>query len=294
MRYLLKILTITPFALAALHVTSATAQELVSLPETVLPDGKRPIDQAFSGMPGDLLMSGRIVRTEAAIADGSAKVSVDRFSDSIVSGDDLTSVLVPPAVAKNIGTDRVFCGRDQRSRSAFTSMMIGGLGSKFKEIVRFCFLDVDGDAKFDHYMLAGAKDKLLQVPRDLEPMAYHMDRLTQMHPGDEVRLRYRKYVPSKNKVELEVEVTREDKKTAFDYILWSKPRVDGLQKLYSRMYTEPAKIPYPVLFNDIIGAEIKVLDVKPTGEATFKLTRDFTPTLMRPETVQVRYIYIYY
>ncbi|BCA59496.1 hypothetical protein HMP06_2265 [Sphingomonas sp. HMP6] len=281
-------------ALAALPVTNATAQELVSLPETVLPDGKRPIDQAFSGMPGELLMSGRIVRTEAAIADGTAKVSVDRFSDAIVPGDDLTSVLVPPTIAKNIGTDRVFCGRDQRTRSAFTSMMIGGLGSKFREIVRFCFLDVDRDAKFDHYMLAGAKDKLLQVPRDLEPMAYHMDRLTQLHPDDEVRLRYRKYVPSKNKVELEVEVVREGKKTAFDYILWSKPTVDPLQKLYSRMYTEPAKIPYPVLFDDIIGAEIKVLDVKPTGEATFTLTRDFVPTFMRPETVQVRYIFIYY
>ncbi|WP_404366177.1 hypothetical protein AB5I39_10360 [Sphingomonas sp. MMS24-J45] len=281
-------------ALATLHGPGVAAQDLVSLPETVLPDGKRPLNQTFSGMPGDLLMSGRIVRTEAAIADGSATVSVDRFSDSIAPGNDLTSVLVPPAIATKIGTDRVFCGRDQRTRSAFTSMMIGGLGSKFKEIVRFCFLDVDRDAKFDHYMLAGAKDKLLQVPRDLEPLAYHMDRLTQLHPDDEVRLRYRKFVPSKNKVELEVEVVREGKKTSFDYILWSKPAVDPLQKLYSRMYTEPAKIPYPVMFDDVIGAEIKVLDVKPTGEATFRLTRDFTPTLMRPETVQVRYIYIYY
>lgn len=189
-------------ALALTGANAAPTVEVVPLPETLLPDGKRAIGQPFDAMPGDLLLSGRIVRTEAAIAEGTAKVAVDRFTDTIGVGDELTSVLVSSGMAATLGTDRMYCGRDQRSRSSFASMMIGELGSKFKEIVRFCFLDLDRDGKFDQYLLAGAKDKLLQAPKPLDPLAYRVDRLTAMHPNDEVRVRYRKYVPSKNKVEL--------------------------------------------------------------------------------------------
>lgn len=67
-----------------------------------------------------------------------------------------------------------------------------------------------------------------------------------------------------------------------------------MQKLYGRMIADPAKIPYPAYFNDIIGATIKIADVKPTGQATFSIEHDFTSTLFRPTIVQVRYIYIYY
>jgi hypothetical protein len=48
------------------------------------------------------------------------------------------------------------------------------------------------------------------------------------------------------------------------------------------------------VFNDVIGATIKITEVKPTGQARFTIADDFTPTLFRPTTIQVRYIYVYY
>lgn len=280
----------------ALFAQSAGAQtvEVNPLPETLVPDGKRVTREAFTARPGDLLFSGKILRTEAAVVEGSAQVQVDRFSDTISPGDELTSVMVSPSIAAQIGASRFYCGRDQRSRSQFMALMIGEWFSKFKPVVRFCFIDSDRDMKFDKFLLAGAKDKTQQAPRPIEPLPYRLDMMRQMNAEDEVRVRYRKHVPTSNKVELEVEVLRAGKKEYFDYILWSGPRALGIQQLRGRMMTNPKKIPYPSTFYGLLGASLRLNQVSPTGEANFVLDRELDPLLFRPVTIQVTYIYIYY
>jgi hypothetical protein len=281
-------------AVLATPVVRAQTVDVVPVPETVAPDGKRVQGEAFAARPGDLLFSGRILRTEAAIVEGSEHVEVDRFSDVINPGDELTAVLVPPKIASRLGVDQFYCGRDQRSRSKFGELMLGHMFSKFRSIVRFCFIDSDGDRKFDKFLLAGAKDKALQAPRAITPLPYRIDRMRQMNEGDQIRVRYRKFVPVANKVELEVETFRAGKKEVFDYILWSTPVAAQLEKLYPRMTANPKKTPYPVYFNDILGAVIKVGGVSATGEASFSLERDLALTLFKPVSIQVNYIFIYY
>jgi hypothetical protein len=278
----------------AAPVVQAQTVDVVPVPETVAPDGKRLQGEAFVAHPGDLLFSGRILRTAAAIVEGSEHVEVDRFSDVINPGDELTAVLVPPKIASQLGADQFYCGRDQRSRSKLGELMLGQMFSKFRPIVRFCFIDSDGDRKFDKFLLAGAKDKALQAPRAITPLPYRIDRMRQMNEGDQIRVRYRKFVPTANKVELEVETFRAGKKESFDYILWSKPPAARLDQLYPRMTANPKKTPYPVYFNEILGAAIKVAGVSATGEASFSLERDLALTLFKPVTIQVNYIFIYY
>ena len=133
----------------------------------------------------------------------------------------------------------------------------------------------------------------MQVPIAITPVRYRSTWLDQRNAGNIVRVKYRKFNPKNRKVELEIEVLRDGRKMPFDYILWSKPGSEALEREVPRLTTNPAKLPYPVAFRDVLGAEIAVRDVTPDGTATFAINRNFRQTLFRPISIQVQYIYVY-
>lgn len=281
-------------ALPLLTASAAPSVAIYPMPETLMPDPETKLRQPFAARPGAVLMRARITQTERAFLDDPVEVKVDKFTDTIPVGGELTPVIAPETTDKVMGGNgKYYCGENMRGRSALRSMLIGGIGAKFEAIVRFCFIDADRDGKFERYFLAGAKDKTMQAPIEITPVRYHSDFLSQLNPGDIVQVKYRKFNPKNQKIELELEVMRAGKKAPFDYILWSKPGIDALAREVPRMTTNPAKIPYPVVFTDILGASIAVQSVTPDGEATFSITRNFRKTLFRPVSIQVNYIYIY-
>ena len=286
-------------ALPLLLAAGASKMPVYPMPETLFPDVSIKAHEPFAAKPGDVLMTGRIMNTEQVFADQPIKVAIDRFSDEIGVGDALTPVVAPDRTNTIVGGNgHYYCGRDQRGRSAVAGALLGGIGQKFEAIVRFCFMDTDGDSKLDKVFLAGAKEQQTQVPVAITPVPFHVTHFTQMHDDDVVKLRYRKFVPEKQKVELELEVYHQGKKDQFDYINWSPPGerivVEAkLEREYPRLDTNPAKLAYPVYFNDVLGASIKVIGVDADGTAHFSIERNFGPTLFRPVQIRVTYIYIY-
>ncbi|MCW3848158.1 hypothetical protein OF829_12995 [Sphingomonas sp. LB-2] len=282
-------------ALPLLVASAAPRISIYPMPETLVPNQDVKLREAFTARPGDILMRARITATERAFLDDPAEVKADRFTDSIPVGGELTPVIAPESTdAVMGGNGKYYCGENQRGRSALRSLLLGGIGAKFEAIVRFCFIDADGDRKFERYFLAGAKDKAMQAPIAIPvPIRYHSTWLDQLHPGDLVQIRYRKFNPKNRKVELELEVMRDGRKAPFDYILWSKPGTESLAREVPRLTTNPAKLPYPVVFSDVLGAAIAVKDVTPDGTATFAINRNFRRTLFRPISIQVNYVYIY-
>ena len=281
-------------ALPLLLAAGGSKMPVYPIPETLFGDLSVKANEPFTAKPGDVLMTGRIMNTEQVFADQPVKVAIDRFSDEIGTGDALTPVIAPDRTKMIVGGNgHYYCGRDQRGRSAVAGALLGGIGQKFEAIVRFCFMDTDGDSRLDKVFLAGAKEQQTQVPVAITPVPFHVTHFTQMHDDDVIKLRYRKFVPEKQKVELELEVYHQGKKEPFDYLNWSRPGPGKIQQEYPRLDTNPAKIPYPVYFNDVLGATIKVIGVEPDGSAHFAIVRNFGPVLFRPVQVRVTYIYIY-
>lgn len=281
-------------AAVPLLVGAGSKMPVYPIPETLFADPAVKLHQVFSAKPGDVLTTAPIMSTEQAFVDAPVKVSIDRFSDEVGTGDALTPVIAPDKTAAIVGGNgHYYCGRDQRGRSAVVGALLGGIGQKFEAIVRFCFIDTNNDRKLDKVFLAGAKDKQLQVPVAIEPVPFHTTHFRQMDEGDVVKLRYRKYVPEKQKVELELEVWHKGKKEPFDYILWSDPRNNGFERQLPRLGTNPKKIPYPVYFNKVMGAVVKVAAVREDGTADFAIERNFGPVMFRPVVIRTTYYYIY-
>lgn len=281
-------------ALPLLVASAAPRIAVYPMPETLVPNTDVKLREAFTARPGDVLMTGRITATQRVFMVDPVEVKVDRFTDSLGVGEELTPVIAPESTDRIVGGNgKYYCGQDQRGRSAVRSLFLGGIGSKFEAIVRFCFIDADGDGKFERYFLAGAKDKAMQAPIAITPVRYRSTWLDQLNAGNIVRVKYRKYNPKNRKVELEIEVFRDGRKMPFDYILWSKPGAATLEREVPRLTTDPARLPYPVVFRDVLGAEIAVRDVAPDASATFAINRNFRQTLFRPVSIQVQYIYVY-
>ena len=251
------------------------------LPDTMWPDPDAPVGKAFTLTPGEELLLEPV------------KVSIDRFTDEIAAGEELTAVVAPEATQAKIGGKGLyFCGRDQRGRSGLGAALLGGLASKFMPIVRFCFIDGDKDGKLDQVFLAGAKDEAMQKAIPIDSVAYRTEYLVPRDAGQYLRLRYRKYTPESNKVQLELEVYEDGKKRSFDYVLYNGS-TGPLQRQVPYLQTNPRKIPYPVFFNNVMGAVVRVDGVDAEGNARFTIERNFRPTLFRPISIEVRYIYIY-
>ncbi|MDQ0249460.1 hypothetical protein J2W22_001507 [Sphingomonas kyeonggiensis] len=279
--------------LAAAAPAGGGTMPVYPLPDTMWPDPAAPIGKVLTLKPGEELMRASVKQTQKLTLLAPVKVSIDKFTDEIATGEELTAVIAPPETQERVGGKGLyFCGRDQRGRSGLGAALLGGIGARFMPIVRFCFIDGDKDGKLDQVFLAGAKDKALQKAISIEPVAYKIEYLVPRDAGQYLRLRYRKHIPESNKVQLELEVYDGGKKQSFDYVLY-----DGfggpLQREYAYLLTNPKKVPYPAFFNNVMGAIVRVDGVDADGNARFVVERNFRPTLFRPVSIQVQYIYIY-
>lgn len=263
------------------------------LPDTAWPDFGASIGKPFTLKPGEELMRASVKRSTVLTLAAPVKVSIDKFTDDIAAGEELTPVVAPQATQDRVGGKGIYyCGRDQRGRSALASALIGGIGSKFMPIVRFCFIDSDKDDKLDQVFLAGAKDKALQKAIPIDPVPYKVEHLVPRDAGQYLRLRYRKFTPESNKVQLELEVYEDGKKRSYDYVLYNS--LSGpLDRMTPYLETNPKKVPYPAFFTNVMGAVVRVDGVDAQGNATFAILRNFRPTMFRPVSIQVQYIYIY-
>ncbi|MCH7862564.1 hypothetical protein ACQKOH_03835 [Sphingomonas sp. NPDC092331] len=263
------------------------------LPDTMWPDPAVQIGKTLTLKPGEELMRATVKQSQKLTLLAPVKVSIDKFTDEIAAGEELTAVVAPEATQARVGGKGLyFCGRDQRGRSGLGAALLGGLGSKFMPIVRFCFIDGDQDGKLDQVFLAGAKDQTLQKAIPIDAVAYKTEYLVPRDAGQYLRLRYRKYTPESSKVQLELEVYDDGKKRSFDYVLYSGPG-GPLQRQMPYLQTNPKRVPYPASFYNVMGAIVRVDGVDAEGNARFTIERNFRPTLFRPISIQVRYIYIY-
>lgn len=264
---------------------------VIPLPDTLMPDPDTHVGADFTARPGDVLLRGRIFKTETSTLDAPIKVSIDRFSDTLDAAAELTPVIAPAETRALIGGRGIYyCGRNQRTRSAFVDALIGGMGSKFEAIVRFCFVDSDSDGKLDHVFLAGAKDKALQAPVAIEPTAFHTTYLKPMAES-EVTLQYRKFSAGSGKIELELHVRHAGVDEPFDYII--APHHGTNNRQYRLIDTNPKKLAYPMHFTDLLGADVGIEKVDADGTATFRVNKPFAATMFRPYSIQVQTIYVY-
>jgi hypothetical protein len=273
-------------------VLAAARQEAVPLPDTLLP---MPLEHAlrvpFEAKPGDVVLRGRVVRTMAVKLEGTTSVSHSRFAQSFGVGDELTPVIM--RAGRKGAADLIFCGSDQRARSKFMDVMIGDMGSKFESIVRFCFVDKDEDGRFEAFILGGAKDPAFQAPVAIPAVSYSMSSLVP-HDDAEISVIYRKFSPKNQVMTFEIKYSEGGKNQDFDYIASVSLSDDKTGKHYPSFRTNPKKVPYPLHFKDIVGANIGVESVDPvSGAAQISINKDFSPTLVKPINIQVTYVFIY-
>lgn len=292
---LLGLFVAAPLVVSATFAPPGTSTNaLYTIPETVVADLSQPLGP-FDAKPGDVLLRGRILRTERAFVLGPVRVSIDKFEDALAEGDELTPVFAPIALKARLGGDGFYyCGRDQRGRSGLAAALLGGIGQRFEAIVRFCFIDTDHDHKLDQVFLAGAKEAELQKPVKIEPVAFRRDSNVQVDPRDEVVVRYRKHARGSNEIQVQVEVSHAGKLDKFDVINYGRFDATRLTTLLPRLEADPRDQPFPSYFTGLLGGALKVNGAESDGAAHFVRLRRMGPVLFRPIQIRVNYIYIYY
>ncbi len=282
-------------ALPLMLVLTAARTTVSPLPETMAgTDAGHRIGETFVAHKGDVILRAKIYDTEVITLEAPVSVGIDRFAQEIPAGTRLQPVLAMGNTQELTGTSgRYYCGEDLRSRSKFGEAMIGDWFSKFEAIVKFCFVDRDGDGKLDRVFLAGAKDAADQGARPIEPTGYSRQVLEPDDEAGEIELRVHKFSLKSNKVQFMLTLNKDGESRLFSYIVTVKNGKP--QQTYPRFETNPKKVPYPAYFNDILGAGIGVMRVDAAKEEVeLKVTRNFPLQPFRPVTVQVQYIYIYY
>jgi len=276
-------------AMAWLLLTAAR-QAAAPLPDMLLPaEPAHPIGMPFTAKPGDEILRAQIVKATVVKLDVPFKASLDRFAHDFQPGEQLTPVLLRPE--KRGDVKMIFCGPDQRAISKFAAVMIGDWASKFEKIVRFCFEDQNNDGKFEGFILAGAKDPALQAVNAITPIAYSQSDMVPYDNASALSLVYRKFVPETRKLVFDLKMTVDGKVQRFDYIN-SMPK-GVMQEDRPTYQTNPQKIPYPVHFDNIVGANLGVNKVDGDGHAEMVINSDFKPTLIKPVDIQMQMIYIY-
>ncbi|MBO9498932.1 MAG: hypothetical protein J7496_13710 [Novosphingobium sp.] len=284
-------------ALPMVLLLCAARTSVTPLPQTVAPDSAAPKLRTMRTVhAGDVVMRGLVYDTEVVTLEAPLSLSIAKFSQDIEAGTKLDPVLVPKKTTKLTGTDgRIYCGEDQRTRSKFMDAMLGDWFSKYESVVRFCFVDTDGDRKLDHAFLAGAKDKADQGAIEIPPTPY-ASRMLQPDPeGAALELRVSKLLerPEGDKLELKLFLSESGKEVPFDYLM----TVEGgkARETRPRFVTDPKKVPYPAYFNDVMGGEVEVsrVDAK-AGEADVAVLRPFRLQLFKPVSIRYTYVFIYY
>lgn len=283
------------FVISLAALLTAAKASIVPLPQAIMPaEGDHAVDETFVVHKGDVIMRAKVYDAEVVTLDAPVSVTLSRFAQTIPAGTRLEPELVSEQTTDLVGTKgRFYCGENQRARSAFAQLMLGGLFSKYEEQVRFCFVDSDKDGKLDKYFLAGAKDKAEQGAREIEPVAFTTKLLQPDLQNSMLELRVEKFNDKANKIKLRLYLVRDGKDTPFDYILTV---VGGEGKhTYPTFETDPKKVPYPAYFNNILGGGVGVTRVDAVaGEAEVKITKPFRAQLFKPVSIIYQVIYIYY
>lgn len=282
-------------AMPMLLVLTAARTSVAPLPETIAPaTAAHPVGEAFVAKPGDVILRGKILDTEVVTLEAPVSVSIAKFSQDIPAGTRLDPVLAPPKTESLTGTSgRYYCGEDQQARSKFMAAMIGDLGSKFETVVRFCFVDSDNDNQLDQVFLAGAKDPEFQKSLQIAPTPFKRKYLQLDDEQGEVTLVLHKFKPKTNRVQFMLKLYRKGAEETFSYI--GVVKGDKIAQVYPRFETNPAKIPYPSSFTDILGASISTLRVDAVKEeAEIRINRPFKMQLFKPVSITVTYVYVYY
>jgi hypothetical protein len=282
-------------AVPLLVLLTAARTSVTPLPETLIgAPTEHALGESFVAHKGDVVLRAKVYDTEVVTLDAPVSVAIAKFAQDIAAGTRLDPVLVPPKTTSLTGAKgRIYCGENQRTRSKFAEAMIGDMFSKYESVVRFCFVDSDDDDKLDRVFLAGAKDKADQAAVPIAPVGYTSRMFQPDDEGGELELRVHRFLPTTNKVQFKLVLTRNGEQRPFDYILTvrgGKPR-----ETYPTFDTNPGKQPYPAYFNDLLGAGLGVMKADPVnGEVELKVHRNFPPQLFKPVQIQVQYVYIYY
>ncbi|MBB4612522.1 hypothetical protein [Novosphingobium taihuense] len=282
-------------AVACLAFLTAARTAVVPLPETVIPkESEHPLREPFTVRKGDVVLRGEILETEIVTVDAPISVAIAKFTDNVAAGTRLEPVLASQRTERLTGTDgRMYCGENQRTRSKFGEYMIGNWFSKYDTEVRFCFVDGDGDRRLDRVFLSGAKDKAEQGAIPIEPVPYTV---RMMQPDDthgEFELRVEKFKPETNQMTMRLYLRRNGQDASYSYVF----TVDALggHQTYPEFKTNPRKKPYPVVFSDILGAEVEVMSVDAAqGTAQVKVNRPIRMQMFKPISITYQYIFIYY
>ena len=261
--------------------------------------GSVELGKPFVAKPGSVLLTAKVFDLERITLSKAYHASVDRFSQDLPVGTRLSSVWVPADAEKITGSKSkiYYCGQDLAARSEFADLMIGDLFSKWESIVRFCFVDEDNDGALDHMIIAGAKNKALQKAQSVAPIPYQREVLTADENDSQVRIVFSKLDSVTGIAKLEPQLWRNGKRYQFDYLLSERITTaisGGPGQLYPQFKTNPAKLPYPMRFTDVMGADIGIRSInKATQEAEFVINRAVPPSLFKPVIVKVNYVYIY-
>lgn len=250
---------------------------------------EHPLREAFVIKPGDTLITGKVVQSLVVRLDAPVTASVDRFARDFAAGEELTPVLLKQT--KHGKVNLIFCGPDQRAIGKFTELMIGDWFSKFEAVVRFCFIDEDGDGRFEAYLLGGAKDPAMQVAFPITPVAYNSQELVPRNEADNLSMVYRKFVPEEQKLIFDIRMTIDGKPVQFDMVRTLQGA--ALHTTYPVLRTNPRKMPYPYWFTNVAGAQIGILKVDGAGTAEVSVDRNFEKTLVKPISIQTQIIYVY-
>ena len=281
---------------AAFLFLTAGRLEVFPLPDTVVPaDQTVPVGKEFSAKPGDVVLRGHVVRTKQVTTSDPVTVSIAKFTDSLPAGTELTPIVVTPQKSGPLsGGGLYYCGKDQRARSKLMGELVGDIGSKFENTVRFCFVDSDEDGRLEKVFLGGAKDAEFQTPVAIAPVAYSERFLVPRKEEDEIRLIYKKFNPETRRITLQLELVRDGKEEYFDFILSAGRSGGKPSEVYKDIRTNPKKIDYPVVFTDVLGSEVAIHSVDASsGEAKFAIRQNFALGLFRPVAIQHQTIYVY-
>jgi hypothetical protein len=287
--------TLTAFPLILFLTAARTA--ITPLPQTVWDNNNVNLGEHFTAKVGDILLKAPVFDTETIQIDAPAQITIAEFSQNFKPGESLTPVLISEKTETLIGQKgRYYCGENLRTRSKFAAAMIGDWGSKFETIVRFCFVDSDNDAKLDHVFLAGAKTAEFQRAVAIAPIPFTRKTFEPDKASSEIQLKFAKLDAISGKIQLEVELIRDGKEEDFDYILMPDMAVDenSLIQLDKILKTNPKKLPYPMHFKNILGANIGITSVNSqSGEVEFVINHKFGPILFKPVSIQYQTIYVY-
>ncbi|MDF8331972.1 hypothetical protein [Novosphingobium cyanobacteriorum] len=264
---------------------------LYELPDSIVPDEKLVLGEPLVAKLGQPLVSARLVHTVDMVLDQPINAKMGKFSRDFAVGDRLTPMIVSDESKSLVGENsEIFCGKEIESRSKVANAIWGNFLSKYDKTVKFCFADTNGDMKIDRMLLAGSFEKSLQEGITIEPLGYHLESLKPERDDDIIYINYEKNRNGK----LILWVFYRKSGIHYSPNGYSTPERFGKNSygFFREIDTRGAK--FPILVDDVLGASLQVDGVDPDGSIIYRLTKNFSKTLVKPLFTQQYTLYVYY